>query len=69
MDAERSERFEAMLAAVREEHAALLVQMKELRDRNKVRTATYQQLFARKMNLDAICALYRDYGLLDEDDA
>lgn len=69
MDAERLGRFEAMLAAVREEHAALLAQMEGLREQSKARTATYQQLFARKMTLDALLALYARFGLQDEDDA
>lgn len=65
MNAERLERFEAMLADVQEEYANTCATLAELRAQDKVRTATYQQLFARKMTLDSLLSLYARHGLLE----
>lgn len=69
MSAERLKRFEAMLADILEERESTCATLAELRDQAKVRTATYQQLFARKMTLDSLLSLYERHGLLEDGEA
>lgn len=57
-------RFRAMRDATLEELAQTEATLGELRAQGKVKTATYQQLFARKMTLSAFADLYRQHGLL-----
>lgn len=68
-DEERLYKFEEMLDAVENERAAVSATLEDLRAQNKVKTATYQQLFARKMTLGSMLALYERYGLRNEEDA
>lgn len=65
MNGDRLERFEAMLASVQEEYASTCATLAELRAQDRVRTATYQQLFARKMTLASFLSLYERHGLID----
>lgn len=69
MSQERLEKFEAMLAHVKEEYASTCATLADLRAQNKVRTATYQQLFARKMTLDSLLSLYEKHGLIENGEA
>ena len=64
-DAERLERFEAVLAEVLAEQEQVAAPLEELRVANKVKTATYQQLTARKLALKSTVALFEDHGLLE----
>lgn len=58
------EGFIQMRDAVVQELEEAETRMAELRAEGKVKTATYQQLFARKMTLGTMIDLYKDYGLL-----
>lgn len=69
MNEERLEKFESMLAGVQKEYDSICTTLAELRSQDKVRTATYQQLFARKMTLDSFFSLYAKYGLLANGEA
>ncbi len=68
-DEERLCKFEEMLDAVRSERQTVSATLEDLRVQNKVKTATYQQLFARKMTLGSMLALYERYGLWNEEEA
>ncbi len=67
-DEERLCKFEEMLDAVRSERQTVSATLEDLRVQNKVKTATYQQLFARKMTLGSMLALYERYGLWNEEE-
>lgn len=56
--------FQQMRDDIVAECAAVASQLDELKAQKKVRTATYQQLFARKMTLTAMLDLYRKHGLV-----
>ena len=49
--AERLAAFEAVLADVQREYAATVARMEELKEAGRVKSATYRQLFARRMTL------------------
>ena len=55
-DSERLARFEAVLAA--------LLTLEGLRAQGKTRTATYQQLTARKLALKSMLGAFEEQGLL-----
>lgn len=61
---ERLARFEAVLADLAAENALVLQQLESLRAQGKVKTATYQQLTARKLALRSTLALFEERGLL-----
>lgn len=63
-DSERLARFEAALAALVAEQTALAATLDDLRAQGKTRTATYQQLMARKLTLKAALAPFEEAGLL-----
>lgn len=56
--------FQRMRDDVVAECASVVSRLDALRAQGKVKTATYQQLFARKMTLTAMLDLYRKHGLL-----
>lgn len=56
--------YEDMKADVLREFEELQERMESLRSNGKTKTATYQQLFARKMTLAAFLDIYRKHGLL-----
>ena len=66
MNEERSKAFEDMLAAVLERYEDTAKKMAELKAAGKEKTVTYKQLFATKLQLQAMLTYYRTYGLLDE---
>lgn len=68
MNEERLEKFEAMLTDVQEEYDSVCATLAGLRAQEKVRTATYQQLFARKMTLESFLSLYERNGLVEDGD-
>lgn len=63
-DSERLERFEAVLADLRSEQTAVAETMEGLRAQGRVKSATYQQLMARKLTLQTLGALFERHGLL-----
>ncbi|MCI9261845.1 hypothetical protein [uncultured Adlercreutzia sp.] len=63
-DQERLARFEGVLADLVAENALVLQQLETLRAQGKVKTATYQQLTARKLALKSTLALFEERGLL-----
>lgn len=65
MDEKRLEAFEAMLAAVLDQYDATTGRMAELKAEGREKTATYRQLFAKKMQLQAMLSYYRTYGLVE----
>lgn len=62
--AARLEKFEAMLAAVQAQYADTTAQMERLKAAGRVKSATYRQLFAKKLNLQDMLTFYEVYGLL-----
>ena len=62
--AARLEKFEAMLAAVQAQYADTTAQMERLNAAGRVKSATYRQLFAKKLNLQDMLTFYEVYGLL-----
>lgn len=63
-DQERLAQFEGVLADLVAENALVLQQLEALRAQGKVKTATYQQLTARKLALKSMLALFEERGLL-----
>ena len=66
MNEERYKAFEDMLAVVLERYEDTAKKMAELKAAGKEKTVTYKQLFATKLQLQAMLTYYRTYGLLDE---
>ena len=66
-DQERLAAFEAMLAAVQKQYDDTTSRMDKMKLEGKVKTATYRQLFARKLSLQDMLTLYEVYGLLPKD--
>lgn len=62
----RLEQFEKMLAAVQTEYGSIVRQMDELKERGKMKSVTYQQLFARKMTYQNMVSMYDLYDLIDK---
>lgn len=61
---DRLARFEAVLADLVAESESVLSQLEALRAQGKVKTATYQQLTARKLALKTTLARFEERGLL-----
>lgn len=66
---ERLAAFEAMLYSVQKQYAETTARMDKMKLEGKVKTATYRQLFARKLSLQDVLTMYQVYGLLKKDDA
>ena len=66
MDEKRLKAFEDMLAAILKQYDNTTEQMAKLKAEGKEKTVTYRQLFASKLQLQAMLAYYRTYGLLNE---
>ena len=62
----RLEQFEKMLAAVQTEYGSIVRQLDELKERGKMKSVTYQQLFARKMTYQNMLSMYDLYDLIDK---
>lgn len=62
-DAERLRSYEAFAAQARAELADVTQRMGALRAENKVKTATYRQLFATRMTLKDIDRRLAEHGL------
>lgn len=63
---QREEQFEAMLQAVLREYDDTVQRMETLRNQDKTKTVTYQQLLTNKLQLQNLLARYRAFGLIDE---
>ena len=66
---ERLAAFEAMLDSVQKQYAETITRMDKMKLEGKVKTATYRQLFARKLSLQDVLMMYQVYGLLTTEDA
>lgn len=65
MDSEdRLARLDALIAETRDERALVAEQLEKLKAQGKTKSATFQQLLARKMTLDAFTRALEAHGLL-----
>ena len=67
MDENRLKAFEDMLAAILMQYGDTAKKMTELKAAGKEKTVTYRQLFANKLQLQAMLSYYRTYGLVEEE--
>ena len=67
MDEKRLKAFEDMLKAILSQYDSTVEKMAKLKDEGKEKSATYRQLFASKLQLQAMLSYYRTYRLLDND--
>ena len=65
-DTQRLEAFEKMLKAVQTEYESITRQMEQLKEKGKLKSVTYQQLFARKLTYQNMLSMYALYDLIDE---
>ena len=63
MDEKRLSAFEAMLCETVEEAAQIEHKLAQLRENGRVKSATYQQLFAMKLTYETLLNLYAKHGL------
>lgn len=59
------EAFEDMLKAILFQYDSTVEKMAKLKADGKEKSATYRQLFASKLQLQAMLSYYRTYGLVD----
>lgn len=62
-DTEQLAAYRAMHAAIRAEYDRAVDKMAALKAQGKEKTATYRQLFARKLTLGELLTWYKTYGL------
>ena len=65
MDEKRLKAFEDMLAAILKQYEDTTEMMAKLKSEGKEKTVTYRQLFANKLQLQAMLSYYRTYGILE----
>lgn len=65
MDKKRLKAFEDMLKSILVQYDSTVEKMEKLKAEGKERTVTYRQLFANKLQLQAMLSYYRTYGLLE----
>lgn len=68
-DQEELKAYRAMQAAVQAEYDSATDKMATLKAQGKEKTATYRQLFARKLQLSELLSWYKTYGLTQKGDA
>ena len=68
MDEKRLEAFENMQKAILAQYDATVEKMAKLKAEGKEKTVTYRQLFANKLQLQAMLSYYRTYGLLENNE-
>lgn len=68
MDEKRLEAFENMQKAILAQYDATIEKMAKLKAEGKEKTVTYRQLFANKLQLQAMLSYYRTYGLLENNE-
>ena len=66
MNEQRLKAFEDMLAAILKQYNDATEKMAKLKAEGKEKTVTYRQLFANKLQLQAILSYYQTYGLLND---
>ena len=66
IDEKRLKAFEDMLAAILRQYDDTTEKMAKLKAEGKEKTVTYRQLFANKLQLQAMLSYYRTYGLLKD---
>ena len=66
MDEKRLKAFEDMLAAILKQYEDTTEKMAKLKAQGNEKTVTYRQLFASKLQLQAMLSYYRTYGLVDD---
>ena len=64
---DRLKAFETMLQTVQENCRTTEEKMKRLKEQGKEKSATYRQLMGNKLQYQNMLAMYRIYGLLDEE--
>lgn len=67
MNEKRLKAFEDMLAAILKQYDNTTEKMVKLKAEGKEKTVTYRQLFANKLQLQAMLSYYRTYELLNEE--
>lgn len=67
MDEQRLKAFEDMLAAILRQYDDTTEKMAKLKAEGNEKTVTYRQLFASKLQLQAMLSYYRTYGLLENE--
>ena len=60
--------FERMLEDARHNYDELTARLEALKAEGKAKTATFRQYLGNKMTYQYILSLYKDYGLLDQND-
>lgn len=68
MDEQRLKAFEDMLAAILRQYDDTTEKMAKLKAEGNEKTVTYRQLFASKLQLQAMLSYYRTYGLLEDEE-
>ena len=68
MDEKRFKAFEDMLAAILKQYDDTAEKMAKLKAQGREKSVTYRQLFATKLQLQAMLSYYRTYGLLENDE-
>lgn len=66
MDEQRLKAFEDVLAVILKQYNDTTEKMAKLKAEGKEKNVTYRQLFANKLQLQAMLSYYRTYGLLDD---
>ena len=68
MDEQRLKAFEDMLAAILRQYDDTTEKMAKLKAEGNEKTITYRQLFASKLQLQAMLSYYRTYELLEDEE-
>ena len=68
MDEKRLKAFEDMLAAILKQYDNTTEKMAKLKAEGNEKTVTYRQLFANKLQLQAMLSYYRTYELLEDEE-
>lgn len=68
-DQEQLAAYRAMQKAVQDEYDRTADKMAALKTQGKEKTATYRQLFARKLQLSELLGYYKIYGLVPKEEA
>lgn len=63
----RLEAFEQMLSAILSRYEETGKKLEKLKTEGKEKTVTYRQLFAGKLQFQAMLSWYRTYGLLEQE--
>lgn len=68
MDEKRLKAFEDMLKTILSQYDSTVEKMAKLKAEGKEKTVTYRQLFANKLQLQAMLSYYRTYGLIENEE-